>query len=74
MEEKTQAFRMGQLDNLPDEEEEEEEEEELPTQPEELDGYGEDESDKVGAEEMIVKRQSRHRLAVFSLPSTACLS
>jgi len=48
MEEKTQAFRMGQLDNLPEEEEEdeEEEEEEPPKAPEELDGYGEDDSDK----------------------------
>ena len=53
MEEKTQNFRMGQLDNLPDEEEEEEEEEEeLPTAPEELDGYGEDDSDKVSIEEL----------------------
>ena len=47
MEEKTQAFRMGQLDNLPDEEEEEEEEEEQPTAPDELEGYGEEDSDKV---------------------------
>ena len=47
MEEKTQNFRMGQLDNLPDEEEEEEEEEEPPQAPDELEGYGEDDSDKV---------------------------